>query len=442
MFRLIWQIRTLLALFAVAVLAAATWYGFMGPADAGSTPTSINYVPVRTVFIEMEDSYQVTRRYAGEIEPLRTSDLGFEREGYLKTVLVREGSRVEKDQPIASLDTRRLEQQLRELSAGQREAKAVLDELIAGPRAQELRAAVEEVNGLEAQLKYARSTRERKENLLKKDVGTIDEVELSRARENQLAAEFAAAQERLDELNEGSRKEKIQAQLARVEQLEAQLNLLQIDLDDSVLKAPYAGRVAQRFLHEGTVIHMGDPVVRLLEEDALTARVGLPLDSAAALITESTIEVQAGGGAYHGTVASRLPKLNDTTRTTTVIIDLGEDAARELVSGEVVHLGVTQTVEETGCWLPTAALVRGTRGLWACLAVSETKEEQTQSGEPATIGLLQKHDVEVLHAGESNVFVRGTLRQGDRVVADGTHRVVQGQWVELLAGDGPERRAE
>ncbi len=429
--RLMWQFRALLIVGGLAGVAAGLWYGFLRPADAGNTPSAVNYVPVQTVVVDIEHSYEVTRRYAGEVEPLRASDLGFEREGHLIKVFVREGSRVEKDQDLASLDTRRLEQQLREVSAAQREAGAVLDELIAGPRSQELRAAVEEVNGLEAQLKYAQSTRQRKENLLQKDVGTIDELELSRARERQLAAELAAAKQRLDELNEGSRKEQITAQRARVEQLEAKKSMLTIDLEDSVLRAPYAGRIAKRFLHEGTVVQLGKPVLRLLEDGSLTARIGVPLESAGSIPSGASIEVHADSASYEGTVAFQLPELSEATRTATVIIDLGQEAARDLVSGQVVHLDVDQTIDETGCWLPTSALVRGTRGLWACLAVSETKQADV-SGETVTIGLLQKHDVEVLHAGESKVFVRGTLRQGDRVIADGTHRVTRGQWVELI----------
>jgi len=423
-------IRTVTVVLALALLAVGWWYRVSRPVDASDVPAGANYVPVNTVVVDIEDDYTVKRRYAGEIVPLRTSDLGFEREGYLRSVLVREGSTVEKNQEIATLDTRRLEERLREISAAEREAKAVLDELIAGPRSQSLRAAVEAVNGLTAQLNYARSTRERKEDLFEKGVGTVDDLELSRSRERQFTAELAAAKERLDELNEGSRRERIRAQTARVEQLAAKKSLLKIELDDSVLRAPYAGRIATRFLHEGTVIQMGQAVVRLLEDGTLTARIGVPLDAAATLLKQSGIEVYAGGQAYRGTVASRLPELSETTRTATVVVDL-QDAAN-LIAGQVAHLDVVQRVEETGCWLPTGALVRGTRGLWACLGVSETKPLDGTSGVSRTIGLLQKHDVEILHADESQVFVRGTLSQGDRVVGDGTHRVVPGQWVELL----------
>ncbi|MGK7927765.1 MAG: efflux RND transporter periplasmic adaptor subunit, partial [Spirulina sp.] len=40
--------------------------------------------------------------------------------------------------------------------------------------------------------------------------------------------------------------------------------------------------------------------------------------------------------------------------------------------------------------------------------------------------------VEVLNTDGDRVLVRGTLQAGDRVILDGTHRIVSGQWVESM----------
>lgn len=422
----------LTGLLVLAGLAVGLWF-HRAPAEATSDATDVViYVPVQTTRVEMQDSYIVTRRYTGEIVPLRTSDLGFEREGYLKEVHVREGSVVETNAILATLDTRRLEEQLKELAAAEREARAVLDELVAGPREQELRAALENVNGLTERLGFARSIRERKESLLARNAGTMDALEASRSIERKLAADLAMAREQLDKLNEGSRREQLQAQTARVDQLIARRNLLQIELSDSVLRAPYAGRISKRYYHEGTVIQKSDPVLQLLEHGRLTARIGVPLDAAASLPAGAETSVDVGGTDYSATVAARLPALSETTRTATIILDLCDDAACDLMVGQVVHLDLQQTIDEPGCWVPTSALSRGTRGLWSCLAVSETKPMPGSSDAAALIGRLQKQDVEILHAGEASVYVRGTLRADDRIVRDGTHRVVQGQWIEIL----------
>lgn len=422
----------LTGLLVLAGLAVGIWFHRAPAASTDEPAKAISYVPVQTAMITMQTSYEITRRYTGEIVPLRTSNLGFEREGYLKEVHVREGSVVEAGEVLATLDTRRLKEQLKELTAAEREAKAVLDELVAGPREQELRAALENVNGLTERLGFARSIRERKESLLERNAGTMDALEASRSIERKLAADLAMAREELDKLNEGSRREQLQAQTARVDQLIAKKNLLQIELNDSVLKSPYAGRISRRYYHEGTVIQKSDPVVQLLEHGQLTARIGVPLDAAASLPPAAETSVDVAGHSYDATVAARLPALSETTRTATIILDLCDEAACDLMVGQVVHLDIQKTVDESGYWIPTSALARGTRGLWSCLAVTETAPLPGSPEQSSQIGLLQKQDVEILHAGEARVFVRGTLHDGDRIVRDGTHRVVQGQWVELL----------
>ncbi|GAX36526.1 hypothetical protein [Nodularia sp. NIES-3585] len=45
---------------------------------------------------------------------------------------------------------------------------------------------------------------------------------------------------------------------------------------------------------------------------------------------------------------------------------------------------------------------------------------------------VQEKAVEILHQTGDRVLVRGTLQPGDRIVANGTHRVVPGQKVQPL----------
>ena len=416
----------------VVVLVAMLIRGRSADSVEENTATGLRYLPVATLEAKEVDRYHVTKTYTGEIVARRTSDLGFERNGRIESVLVREGSTVSKGDAVALMDTRRLEQRLRELSATETEADAVLDELLAGPRSQELRVAVERVNELKAELRYARSNRERAAHLLEEEVGTVDDLERTRAREHQLSAALAASEQSLDEMNEGSRREQIQAQQARVEQLAARRALLRIEIEDSTMRAPYDGRIAARYADEGSVMASGAPVVRIVEDGAPTAWIGRPRDLGLEMQIGQAAAVRSNGKEYRGIVAAILPQLHETTRTTTVVIDLEAVSPGELASGQIVSFDIEREVQGRGFWLPSSALVRGTRGLWACLAVSEIREETNESGESITIGLLQRRDVEVLHATESRVVVRGMLSDGEQILGVGTHRVVRGQWVELI----------
>jgi len=216
-----------------------------------------------------------------------------------------------------------------------------------------------------------------------------------------------------------------------VEQLVARKALLQIEIEDSTLRAPYDGRIAAKYTDEGTVLAPGDPVVQIVEDGAPTAWIGIPQDSSRELKNGQSVTVRSVGREYEGHVTTLLPQLHATTRTTTVVIDLDRGGPVELAPGQVVRFDMEHEETAEGFWLPSDALVRGTRGLWACLVVTELRDEERESGEERTIGRLQRRDVEVLHATESRVFVRGMLSDGELVVGAGTHRVVRGQWVEL-----------
>ena len=74
--------------------------------------------------------------------------------------------------------------------------------------------------------------------------------------------------------------------------------------------------------------------------------------------------------------------------------------------------------EGAGIWVPATALVRAPRGLWACYVVGED-------------GLVARREVSVVHTDGARVYVRGTLRSGERVIRSGAHRVVQGQHVAV-----------
>jgi hypothetical protein len=87
-------------------------------------------------------------------------------------------------------------------------------------------------------------------------------------------------------------------------------------------------------------------------------------------------------------------------------------------------LEVTQTIPTEGVWLPTAALVRGERGLWSCYLLGGTEPELGED-----VYRVKQSFLEVLHTESDRVLVRGTLEPGDRAIAAGTHRIVPGQLV-------------
>lgn len=114
------------------------------------------------------------------------------------------------------------------------------------------------------------------------------------------------------------------------------------------------------------------------------------------------------------------PDVNPISMTTVAIFELPPELAA--FDGEPVSVSVPRNVEARGGWLPLSALLEGERGVWTVLALDD--------GEGPTI--TRREVVEVLHVSDSRAYVRGTLNDGDRVIADGIHRIAPGTLVSAV----------
>lgn len=370
-------------------------------------------MPVRTEVATPVDTFLRERVYTGTLVARRKSVLSFERAGKLIELAVDEGDRVTQGQVLATLDTRRLTARKSQAEAELARAMAGLRELVAGPRVQTIAAAEAEVRSLTAQRDVAELRLRRRESLVKSRAVSREEYDESLYDFRAAAARTDVGQKTLDELEAGTRGEQIEAQRAQVGAVEASLADIVHELDDSVLLAPFAGRITRRRIDEGTVVSAGIPVFELLEADALEAWIGVPPRSARALKAGTEIDVTIAGESYRATIRSIRPELDAETRTQNVILRIEKPGG--LVAGEVARVGVREPVAMTGFWVPTAALTPDRRGLWSVQVAED--------------GLSAARPVEVIENDGDRSFVRGTLQAGERIIVEGVHRVVPGQAV-------------
>ena len=175
----------------------------------------------------------------------------------------------------------------------------------------------------------------------------------------------------------------------------------------------------------------GEPVARLLETTRLEVRVGVATADAHAISIGSEQVILVAGRRIRAQVRSVLPERGRETRAVDVILVLAEET-RGLRDGDLAELSLRSSVTATGVWLPIGALSEGTRGLWSCFVVEPlAPNERFQT---ATHRLARRH-LEVLHEQSDRVFVRGTLREGERVVVGDTQRLVVGQDVQIVVGE-------
>lgn len=352
----------------LAVLGGASAAGLAGYAMIagqvqGAGGPAAPLTTVRAMTVAPADGYAVTRRFTGQIEAASQTGLGFELGGRITEVLVDEGDLVAAGTVLARLDTR-----------------ALIPE----------RAALEaELLALAADAELARLTLARNDALTEagfRSVAAQDDARLTLAR---VEAGMAA----------------VRARIAGVD----------VRLDKSVLVAPFAAHVGTRLADPGQSVASGQPVLVLFDAAPAQARVGLPPDLAAGLAPGDVVRVDVGGRLQTARILLVRPDLDPGTRSRSVVLSLGGASGPAL--GDTVALILEQTVAEPGFWAPLGALREGVRGSWSVMAIEATPDGDRTI--PAA--------VEVIHSDGAQVFLRGALPPGARIVAQAPDRVAPGQ---------------
>lgn len=424
-----WRVLGIALLLGVSgITIAHTQFG----TNASEPPASVQTLSVETVQLEPVTAYEVERTYTGEIVARRSSDLGFEQSGTIIEILVEEGDTVTANQPLARLDIRSLQAQRQQLIAQRDRALAQLQELETGARPETIAAARAAVTDLEQQVALAQLQKTRREGLYQEGAIAREDLDQQTFNLGSLESRLNQAQSQLNELLAGTRQEQVMSQQANVRQLDATIQAIEIDLEKSVLRSPFNGRVSQRLMDEGVVVSGGQSVLRLVEGGQLEARIGVPVEMANRLTVGSQQSIQVGNQSYPAQVTALLPELDTNTRTVTIVLQF--DAEADVAIGQTAQLLVSETQPAEGYWLPATALVPGERGLWSVYVLNEkTNETRTER-----IYEVARRDVEVLHtegedspSQEQRVFVQGLLQPGERAIANGTHRIVSGQSVTV-----------
>lgn len=393
-----------------------------GPADTEAV-TASDPLPVETITAATITSYDVSRTYTGEIAALQASELGFERSGQLTAILVPEGAQAVAGAPLAQLDVQNLRTQRLQIEAEKARAMAQLAELENGARSEDIAAARAAVQDWEQQIALQRTQLARREILYEKGAISQEALDEFSFGEGSLQARLNQSRSQLQELQNGTRPEQISAQQALVQQLDARLADLDVNIAKSTLNAPFSGTVSEHKVDIGTVVGAGQSVVRLVESDIPEARIGLPVSAVSQLTMGEEKTVTVNGEQYTATLTAILPEVDAQTRTQTVVLALESRAAARVSPGQTARLNLSDRIPTEGIWLPTEALTQGIRGLWTAYTVvpQASSEVESYTVEPQT--------VEVIHQEGDRVLVTGTLQPGDRVVASGSHRLVPGQVV-------------
>ena len=308
----------------------ALWFALGGAGLLWIVAASLGAVSFRTgadaapIVADAVDDPAPTREAPGEASlPFARNDAVEDDERFLGVVLADESVDI-----LAAVDGRVLEMRVRpgdRVEAGQ--TLAVLDSESLHHRLTEARASLAlimaEVYSFEAQMAQAKRQLERRRSV----AGLYSREELENSE-----MVFETSRYRFDV----AKAEEIQG-TARVRELERQV-------DQAVVRAPFRGSIAQRFVDPGTLANRGTPLLRLVSPQAGRLRFAVSPDRASSLEmgTSLRLEVASLGRQARAVLERRAPEI---------------DAASEMVFFEA---RLEAPASEAGPFLPPGAVARVT----------------------------------------------------------------------------------
>jgi HlyD family secretion protein len=229
-------------------------------------------------------AFLVLRRPSGRGDALKVSgtievtsvELSFKVGGRMSRRLVDEGEMVKEGQLVARLEDDELRDEVRARSAESRAARAMLADLRAGSRREEIRQGEETLARMKADADKLSRDALRMEKLFQREVIPLRELEASRAGRDASAAAVREAEERLRLLRIGPRPDAVRERRARVESADAALSLAETRLSQSMLKAPVAGLILSKHAEPGEMLVPGAPVLTLGIMDEIWLRAYIP----------------------------------------------------------------------------------------------------------------------------------------------------------------------
>lgn len=215
-------------------------------------------------------------------------------------------------------------------------------------------------------------------------------------------------------------------QNSRVVEFESQLSVIDAEIENATLIAPFSGTLSRVATYVGHKTRPGVALVDLVADGDPVVRISLAESTTRAQFVGRRLEiVLADGIPAQAIIQSISPIADPSTRTREVVLEVVRGlSSSNCVLGSAVKVSFDNFRQEVGYWLPLSALQKRSGGLWGAM-VLEPSDGRT---------IVAARTVEVLSVESAKAYVRGALREGDRVIVDGTHRIVAGQ--EVVPANG------
>ncbi len=336
--------------------------------------SSDNEAPRRAIqYIEVSELGRgQLRRISGVVEAGNEAELSFQVSGYVTSVLVASGDIVQADQTLATLDNKPYQLNLDAAKADWIKANAILTE--------------------------KKADHDAKATLFEKKFVSKTMMDAARA-------EYESAQQ-------------------NIESAKAKQELAQRDLDNTVLKAPFAGDIGSVKVNPGVNVGAGQPLFHLLGKEGFEVSVSLPEGLRKEVWAGLPVQIafpSLGESRRSGEISELAAATHEGNAFITKIhVNDGKGLYPGLTAEVWIEFGHDNASKQPTYLIPASALVPASQKGEAYVFVYDKTSET-----------VKKTIVSVKDIRENSVEVVSGLQPGDIVATAGVHFLTDGQPVTL-----------
>ncbi|MDA1029098.1 MAG: efflux RND transporter periplasmic adaptor subunit [Bacteroidetes bacterium] len=222
---------------------------------------------------------------------------------------------------------------------------------------------------------------------------------------------------------EGVRSRLSQSQ-ALLAQMEAAVSGAQQQLENTLIRAPFAGAVEQRMAEKGEQVSPGMPVLRIVDTSNLKIQAGVPERYASDIRvgTEATVSLKAYNGDMFDSRITVVGNVIDPQSRTFLIEVSVSNKGRNLKPEMIVDVLITRRVLKNQIVLPQTAIILDENGS-SVYTVDE-------SG-PNKVAKLVQVETGASYGGQT--VITSGLEAGIQVITVGQTMVSEGDLVEIVA---------
>jgi len=298
----------------------------------------------------------------GRIEGVEI-DIATKIAGRVTDVLVDEGDFVKAGDVLVRMDTNVLKAQLREAQAQLRQAKSLVEVAHSQvtQRESEKAAAEAVVAQREAEFDVAKKRLARTESLAKQSATSEQQLDDDRAAFLRAVAALNAAKAQVAAADAAilTVKSQVIGAEASTEALQATIDRIQADLDDSELKAPRDGRVQYRVAQPGEVLNAGGKVLNMVDVGEVYMAFFLPTAEAGRVVLGAEVRLVLDAAPQY-VIPAKVSFVADVAQFTPKTVETAEERQKLMfrVKAKIAPDLLQQYIRSVKTGLPGMAYVR------------------------------------------------------------------------------------